>query len=191
MRKILRLAAMLVLVSCGGDQAPRHLNDACAIIDQRPKYLGAMERAEQRWGVPIHVQMATIYQESKFVGRAKTPHQFVLGIIPVGRESSAYGFSQAIDGTWEDYRAATGHYGARRNRIEDATDFLGWYMDQNQQKLGISKFDARNQYLAYHEGSAGYARGSHNGKSWLLRVADQVADRADLYQRQLIACGKI
>jgi len=193
MKKLLRLSAMLLLVSCGGgeNRAPRNLNDACAIIAERPHYLAAMERSEQRWGVPIHVQMATIYQESKFIGNAKTPHQFALGIIPLGRQSSAYGYSQAIDGTWEDYRRTTGNFGARRNKIEDATDFLGWYMDQNQQKLGLSKFDARNQYLAYHEGTLGYARGNHNGKSWLLRVADQVAGRADLYQRQLIACGKI
>ena len=193
MKNFLRLSVMLVLVSCGGGdyQAPRHLNDACSILEQRPKYLNAMERSEQRWGVPIHVQMATIYQESKFIGNAKTPHQYALGIIPLGRQSSAYGFSQAIDGTWDDYRAATGRRGAKRTRIDDATDFLGWYMDQNQKKLGISKYDARNQYLAYHEGTAGYARGNHNDKSWMLRVADDVAQRSDMYQRQLIACGKI
>jgi hypothetical protein len=140
--------------------------------------------------VPMHVQMATIYQESKFIGNAKTPHQFALGVIPTGRQSSAYGYSQALDGTWDDYRNATGRRGARRNRIDDAADFMGWYMDQSEKKLGISKYDAQNQYLAYHEGSAGFARGNHNGKAWLLRVAAAVGARADLYQRQLIACGK-
>lgn len=193
MKKFVRLSVMLLLVSCGGgnNQAPRNLDDACSILDQRPKYLSAMQRAEENWGVPVHVQMATIYQESKFVGNAKTPHQYALGVIPMGRQSSAYGFSQAIDGTWDDYRKATGNRGAKRTNIRDATDFLGWYMNQNSEELGISKFDARNQYLAYHEGTAGYARGNHKNKSWLLRVSDSVAERADLYQRQLIACGKI
>lgn len=192
MKKFLRLSVMLVLVSCGGGdyQAPRNMDDACSILDQRPKYLNAMKRAEARWGVPMHVQMATIYQESKFIGNAKTPHQFALGVIPTGRQSSAYGYSQALDGTWDDYRDATGRRGARRNRIDDAADFMGWYMDQSEKKLGISKYDAQNQYLAYHEGSAGFARGNHNGKAWLLRVAAAVGARADLYQRQLIACGK-
>lgn len=192
MKKFLRLSVMLVLVSCGGGdyQAPRNMDDACSILDQRPKYLNAMKRAEARWGVPMHVQMATIYQESKFIGNAKTPHQFALGVIPTGRQSSAYGYSQALDGTWDDYRNATGRRGARRNRIDDAADFMGWYMDQSEKKLGISKYDAQNQYLAYHEGSAGFARGNHNGKAWLLRVAAAVGARADLYQRQLIACGK-
>ena len=192
MKKFLRLAVMLALVSCGGgqNQAPRNLDDACSILDQRPNFLRAMARTESRWGVPVHVQMATIYQESRFIGNAKTPHEYVLGIIPVGRQSSAYGFSQVIDGTWDDYRDATGRHGARRNRIDDATDFMGWYMDQAEKKLGISKFDAQNQYLAYHEGVAGYGRGSHNDKAWLLRVASAVSERADLYQRQLIACGR-
>lgn len=192
MKQVLRLAVLLVLVSCGGgdNRAPHNLDNACSILDQRPHFLRAMARTERRWGVPIHVQMATIYQESKFVGNAKTPHKFVLGIIPMGRQSSAKGFSQAIDGTWDDYRHATRRMGARRTRIEDATDFMGWYMNRTQEKLGIPLYDAENQYLAYHEGLAGYQRGSQNEKAWLLRVAANVAERADLYQSQLIACGK-
>lgn len=192
MNRYLRLAVMLLLVSCGGRNytAPRDLDDACSITDQRPRYLSAMQRAEGRWGVPVHVQMATIYQESKFVGNAKTPRKFFLGFIPTGRVSSAKGYSQALDGTWEDYQQATGNFGARRSEIEDATDFLGWYMDNIAQRVGVSKQDAANLYLAYHEGPGGYARGSHLGKAWLMRVAAEVGERADLYQRQLIACGK-
>lgn len=192
MGKVLRLGVLLLLVSCGGNySAPRNLENACDILDERPKYHDAMIRAERRWGVPIHVQMATIYQESKFIGNARTPHRFALGIIPMGRQSSAYGYSQALDGTWDDYRDATGQRGARRNQIDDATDFMGWYMDQSEKKLGISKWDAENQYLAYHEGRTGYQRGSHLEKSWLLRVAADVGERAKLYQNQLIVCGKI
>jgi hypothetical protein len=193
MGKVLRLGILLLLVSCGGGNysAPRNLENACAILDERPKYHDAMQRAERRWGVPVHVQMATIYQESKFIGNARTPHKYALGIIPMGRQSSAYGYSQALDGTWDDYRSATGRYGARRNKMEDATDFMGWYMDQSEKKLGISKWDATSQYLAYHEGHTGYSRGSHQAKAWLMRVAADVGSRAELYQRQLIACGKL
>jgi hypothetical protein len=192
MKKYLRLAVMLVLVSCGGgeNRAPRNLDNACLILDERPHYLRALHKSERQWGVPVSVQMASIYQESKFISNAKTPHRFALGIIPMGRQSSAYGFSQAIDGTWDDYRSATGNRGARRNRIDDATDFMGWYMNQASGQLGISPHDANNLYLAYHEGLTGYRRGSHNEKAWLLRVAANVGERANLYERQLIACGK-
>ena len=193
MSRFLRLGVLLLLVSCGGghNSAPRNLDDACSILEQRPTYLRAMQRAERKWGVPVHVQMATIYQESKFVANARTPHQYALGIIPMGRQSSAYGYSQAIDGTWDDYRKATRRFGARRNKIDDATDFMGWYMDQSEQKLGLSKWDARNQYLAYHDGHKGFSRGSYKQKGWLMRVSEEIGQRADRYQLQLIACGKI
>lgn len=190
MGKIVRLMALLTLVSCGGgdNRAPRNLEDACAILAERPRYLRAMQQSENRWGVPVHVQMATIYQESKFVGNARTPHRFALGIIPMGRQSSAYGYSQAIDGTWDQYREESGRFGARRDRFEDATDFMGWYMAKATEKLGISPYDATSQYLAYHEGYSGYARGSHTEKAWLMRVANEVGQRAEMYRAQLAAC---
>ena len=144
-------------------------------------------RRGTRLGHPVHVQLATIYQESSFVHNARTPHRYALGIIPLGRISSAYGYSQALDGTWDDYRAATGNRRARRTNIRHATDFMGWYMDRSVRTLGIAPGDARNQYLAYHEGHAGYRRGSYNGKPWLLRVAARVDERADRYARQLAA----
>ncbi|OOY04791.1 lytic transglycosylase [Thioclava sp. F28-4] len=192
MKKYLALGVVLAVAACGGgpSKPPRNLDDACAIIKERPQYFNAMRRTEARWGVPVAVQMATIHQESKFDGNAKTPQRFALGIIPLGRQSSAYGYSQALDGTWDEYREDTHRFGARRNRIADATDFMGWYMDGTQKKLGISKADARNQYLAYHEGRGGYSRGSHRSKSWLLAVADRVASRAQMYQIQLQSCRR-
>jgi hypothetical protein len=181
---------VLVLASCGGGNysAPRQLDDACAIVAERPQYLSAMEASERRWGIPVHVLMATIYQESKFVGNARTPHTYALGIIPMGRQSSAYGYSQALNGTWEEYQASSGGRRAKRDRIEDATDFMGWYMDQTNRKLGIPKTDAQGQYLAYHEGRTGYANQSHLGKPWLLEVAAKVGSRAELYRQQLETC---
>jgi hypothetical protein len=86
-----------------------------------------MKRTERRWGVPVAVQMATIYQESKFIGNARTPQQYTLGVIPMGRQSSAYGYSQALDGTWEEYQKEYGGYRSRRDNIDHATDFMGWY----------------------------------------------------------------
>jgi hypothetical protein len=193
MSRLLRASILLlVLASCGGGNysAPRNLDDACAIVRERPQYYRAMKATERKWGVPVHVQMATIHQESKFIGDARTPHQYALGVIPLGRQSSAYGYSQALDGTWDEYREDQNRRGAKRDRIDDATDFMGWYMDQSQDRLGISKSDARNQYLAYHEGRSGFARGSYNEKPWLMDVAARVDSRSDRYRAQLDACGK-
>ncbi|WP_397542575.1 transglycosylase SLT domain-containing protein [Roseovarius salis] len=192
MSRALRVILILLLVgSCGGRTGgppPSNLDDACDILQQRPQYARAFRATERRWGIPVHVQMATIYQESKFDGEARTPFRWTLGIIPMGRISSAYGYSQALDGTWDEYRETTGRFGARRNDIRDATDFMGWYMDQSTERLGISKHDTRNQYLAYHEGRAGFSRRSHRQKPWLMRVADKTAARAETYEAQLRNC---
>ncbi|MGB8811965.1 MAG: lytic transglycosylase [Paracoccaceae bacterium] len=194
MSRLLRASILLLfLASCGGGgkfSAPRDLDNACSIVSERPQYYRAMKATERKWGIPIHVQMAAIHQESKFIGNARTPHRFALGIIPMGRQSSAYGFSQALDGTWEEYQKEQRRRSAKRDRIEDATDFMGWYMHESAARLGISKGDARSQYLAYHEGRTGFANGSYNEKSWLVDVADRVASRSETYAMQLQGCRR-
>ena len=193
MSRLLRASILLLaLASCGGGNfsAPRQLDDACAILRQRPEYGKAMKAAERRWGIPVSVQMAAIHQESKFIGNARTPHRFALGVIPMGRQSSAYGYSQALDGTWEEYQKEQHRRGARRDRISDATDFMGWYMSQSTEKLGIARNDAGAQYLAYHEGRTGYSNQSYLGKPWLVEVAASVERRAELYAAQLSACRR-
>ncbi|MEM9318644.1 MAG: lytic transglycosylase [Pseudomonadota bacterium] len=190
MKQALFVLGLMVLAGCGQQySAPRNLDNACLLGAERPNYLRAMQRAEAEWGVPVHVQMATIYQESRFIGDARTPYRYALGVIPMGRVSSAYGYAQALDGTWDDYVSDTGNRRGNRTDIDDATDFMGWYMALTVERNGIAFEDARNQYLAYHEGHAGYARGSYNRKAWLLRVADEVAARAELYQTQLLSCS--
>lgn len=191
MSRVLRaMVIILAVASCGGGNhsAPRNLDDACAILKQRPQYIKAFRATERKWGVPVHVQMATIYQESKFIGNARTPLRYKLGVIPMGRQSSAYGYSQALDGTWDEYLRETGKRGAKRDRIRDATDFMGWYMNKTRARNGVALTDARNQYLAYHEGHTGFARRSYNSKAWLLRVADEVGSRSRVYQGQLARC---
>lgn len=189
-RTLFALFIVLLVASCGSrdSTAPRNMDDACSILSERPHYRRAFKKAERKWGVPTHVLMAVMHQESKFIGNARTPHKFMLGIIPMGRQSSAYGYSQALDSTWDDYREQTSSRLARRSNINDAADFMGWYMAGSTRRLGIPLYDARNQYLAYHEGRTGYLRGSHNNKSWLLSVAQRVAVRSSLYAKQLPYC---
>jgi hypothetical protein len=189
-RSFRALILMALLASCGSsyNSSPRNLDNACSIVKQRPEYLRAFKATERKWNVPVHVQMATIYQESKFVADARTPFKYVLGVIPMGRQSSAFGYSQALDGTWDEYQRSTGKRSAKRNRIRDATDFMGWYMNETKRRNGIALTDARNQYLAYHEGHSGFARRSYNRKSWLVRVANEVGARSKRYQAQLRSC---
>ena len=180
---------LMIVASCGGPKgSPRNLDNACLLLQERKPYARAFRKTERRWGVPTHVMMAMIHQESKFDGNARTPHRYALGVIPMGRQSSAYGYSQALDGTWEEYERETGNRNARRNNINDATDFMGWYMNKTRDKLGIPLYDTYNQYLAYHDGHTGFRRGTYKSKAWLLEVTQRVSSRAELYRVQLSNC---
>ena len=188
------LIVLLALGSCSGGSgygsAPRNLDDACSIVSQRPEYLRAFKQVERKYGVPVPSLMAIIYQESKFISDNRTPHQYALGVIPVGRQSSAFGYSQALDGTWEEYKQLTGKPRARRDDIFAATDFMGWYMVQTVEETGVPITDTRNQYLAYHDGRTGFRRGTWRSKGWLIRIAGEVEARAVLYDTQLRGCGR-
>lgn len=193
MSRILRALILMALVascgSSGGDgSAPRNLDNACSIVTDRPHYMRAFNRAERKWGVPPHVLMAMIHQESKFISDARTPLRFTLGVIPMGRQSSAFGYSQALDGTWEEYQKETGSRRARRDNIRDATDFMGWYMTKTVERNGVALTDTRNQYLAYHDGHTGFKRKTYTRKAWLMDVATKVAERGEMYKRQLARC---
>ena len=125
-------------------------------------------RTEDKWGVPVSVQLATIARESSFQHDARPTKRIGSGWF--SREvprSSAYGYAQALEGTWDDYRRATGRRGADRDDFADSSDFIGWYMHGASRVNGVPLHDAYNQYLAYHEGKAGFARGTYRAKSWL------------------------
>jgi len=172
-----------LLVGCAsGPKPPRQANDACAIFAEKPKWQRATRRAERRWGVPAQIQLAIIRNESSFRHNAR-PRSRSGAFL-----SSAYGYPQAIDGTWDWYRSQTGNRRAKRTDFADAADFVGWYIDISQRLLGISKWDAYNQYLAYHEGHTGFRRGSYRQKRWLQRYARQVDQHARVYGEQLRRC---
>ena len=183
------LAAIGILAGCAAnDTRPPNVENACAIFDDRPHWQDAVFATERQWGAPAAVQMAIIWKESSFTPDAATRRTYFLGMIPTGRISSAYGFSQAIDGTWDWYRKDTGRWSADRENFDDAADFVGWYMNKTRVANGIPLHDAYNQYLAYHEGHRGFARGDWRNKAWLVRVASEVQRKALEYDRHIRAC---
>ena len=185
----LLLITVFGLTACASTEPPRRPDNACAIFDEKPRWWRAVRESASRWGAPISVQLAIMRQESSFRHDARPPKKYFLWIVPAGRVSSAYGYSQAIDSTWNWYRRDTGRWGADRDDFDDAADFVGWYMSKTRKINGVSMNDAVSQYLAYHEGHNGFKRGSYRRKGWLMNVARKVARTAEMYRSQLRRCG--
>lgn len=186
MPRILTSWAVILLVGCSSvpPQSPQNI---CAIFDEYPHWYDAAKASEERWGTPPQILMSFVRQESSFVDDAKPPRDWFL-FIPLSRASSAEGYAQAQDEAWDEYQAENGGLFRSRSDIKDALDFIGWYNDKSNQALGISKWDSRNMYLAYHEGRGGYARGSYNGKPEVVRIAERVDRQASEYGAQLRQC---
>ena len=181
------LLLSLILSGCA-TAPPRDINNVCSMFEQYPSWYTAAKKSRNKWNVPISSQMAIIYYESHFVSDAQPPRQSILGIIPWSRPSSAYGYAQALDGTWSDYQKSTGNYSGSRDNFADAIDFVGWYTSNSSRRLGIPRNDAGKLYLAYHEGDGGYRRGTHYKKRWLLNKSRKVTNKGRIYYRQLINC---
>jgi len=167
---------------------PRDVNNICNVFKQYPRWYADAKDVERRWRVPVPVQMAIIHQESKFNGRAQPGRTKLLWIIPWIRPSTAYGYTQALRGTWSEYKRTNGGMFSARDRFGDGVDFIGWYANQAYKKAGVPRDNAYALYLAYHEGIGGYQRKTYLKKSWLVPVARKVQARAQLYQAQLSSC---
>ncbi|MBU2114952.1 MAG: hypothetical protein KKE94_14400 [Gammaproteobacteria bacterium] len=184
---LLSVTTAVMLVGCA-TPPPQNTSNICKIFAEHRDWYHAAADARDKWGVPIHVPMSIMYQESSFKHNAKPPMRWFLGFIPYGRASSAYGYSQAKTVTWDEYVKEADRFWASRDDFADAIDFIGWFMDKSQRLNGTSKWDAYAQYLNYHEGWGGYRRGSYKSKAWLINTAKRVDSRAKNYAAQLKGC---
>lgn len=185
---ILMLSVLLTGCSLFSPSPPGNQSDICAIFEEQPAWYDYAERSRKRWGTPIATQMAFVQQESSFRSHVRPPRPRVLGFIPWFRNSSAYGYAQAQNPVWGEYRDDAGSFFARRTHMKHALDFIGWYNRDTHNRLGIALSNPEHLYLAYHEGRGGYARGSYRGKPQLMRTARRVRDRAWRYDAQLKQC---
>ncbi len=182
------LITVAVLVGCA-TTPPSRSNDLCSVFYEKKGWYESARAARDRYGAPIALQMAVMQQESNFRHDAKAPRNRVFfGLIPWSRKSSAYGYSQALDGTWEHYVRDTGVRGARRDYFDDAVDFVAWYLNQTRERNGVPFSDSYTHYLNYHEGWGGYSRGTHKSKAWLLGVAQKVKANRTRYAQQIAQC---
>ena len=180
------VAGLLTLGGCA-TAPPRNSQNICQVFDQYPGWYRDARAAQKHWGTPANVLMAFVQRESGFKRKARPKRPRFL-FIPLPRRSSAYGYAQAQDPVWKEYREATGGWFKSRKDMDDSLDFIGWYTDRIHRELGISKWDPKHLYIAYHEGIGGYRRGHWHGNRHLLQVAATVDHQAREYGAQLKRC---
>lgn len=185
------ILAIILLFSggCAHRPQPSNINSICEIFEQYPQWYDYAKRSEERWGTPLEIQMAFVYRESSFIADARPPRPRLLGFIPWFRSSSAFGYAQAQNPVWGEYREDAARWDAHRTQMIDALDFIGWYNDLTHRRLDIPKDAPRRLYLAYHEGHGGYRRGSYRRKPFLQRASREVEKRAQIYAEQLKGCA--
>ena len=179
----------LFILSCSNIE-PYMTTDSCILFKEKKNWYKATKKSYDKWGAPISLQLAIVKQESSFKQFAKPKRKKLLGIIPGNRPSSAFGYAQVTDPTWNWYKLRTSNKNASRANFHDISDFIGWYVNQSNKVLGISKKDPFNQYLAYHEGHGGWKKKSFKSKKWLIEAAKNVEINANQYNNQLIIIVK-
>lgn len=188
--KLVCLPLLTSLLAACASSPPKSVANICEIFEDRRAWYRAAKNAERRWDVPISVNMAFIYQESSFQSRAKPERNRFLWIFPGLRPSSAYGYAQALDETWQEYEEKSGNSRASRRNFEDAIDFVAWYNANSSRISKISNDNAMHLYYAYHEGNGGYQRGTHRNKDWLLDAAGRVQANSSRFAYQLDDCRR-
>lgn len=189
-RSAAAILSLLLVAGCVKSYIPPDIGDACSILTKKRGWYGDVLRTEKKWGTPMSLTLAFIRQESGFRKKAKQPRRKVLWIIPWKRVSSASGYAQAVDKTWQQYLRETQKGGlmTRRSDFKDAADFIGWYNNKSSKLLKIRRDDAYNLYLAYHEGWTGYRKGTYRDKAWLKSAAGKVQENEKRYRSQIQAC---
>ena len=186
--KILKINCLLYLFffinACSS--IPSNTSNSCSIFDERYLWYKHAKKSEKKWGTPVYLQLAIIKMESGFDWLAKPPRQKLFKIVPYKRPSSSFGYSQAVKGTWRQYKTETGNKIATRTRFKDSVDFIGWYTSKTEKILKVSKQDAFKQYIAYHEGWGNYKNYKSNKK--VINLAKRVEKQSNIYKKQLTDC---
>jgi len=185
-RNKLLLVIFVFISACSS--IPKNTSDGCSIFSERYFWYKHAKKTQKTWGTPISLQLAIIKMESDFDWLAKPPRHKLFKVIPYKRKSSSLGYSQAVKGTWEQYKNETNNPLATRVRFKDSVDFIGWYTNKTEKILKISKKDSFRQYIAYHEGWGNYKNYKKNAK--VVSLAKKVEQQSNKYKKQLTDCQK-
>ena len=179
----------IFLVSCSS--VPKYPQNACKIFGEKYFYLKYSRAASKKWNVPISSILAVINKESGFRRFAKPRRTKLFKIIPYRRPSSSFGFSQAVNKTWDLYKKENNRPIALRMSFKNSSDFIGWYFWKTNKINKVSLKDTRNMYLNYYLGWTAYKKKAYQNDKKAIIFAMSVEKQAKIYKSQLRECKSV
>ncbi len=180
---------LIFLNACSS--VPKYTADACKIFGEKYLWYKHAKKSSETYGAPVYIILAIVNKESGFNRWAKPKRKKLFKIIPYKRPSSSFGYSQAVEKTWELYKTETNNPIALRTRFKDSVMFIGWYMQKTKKINKIPLNDPYRQYLNYYLGWGNYAKKSYKTDKKAIILAKSVEKQSKIYKNQMKDCQKI
>ena len=187
-KNLIYFIVFFLIASCSS--IPKNPNNACKIFDENYLWYKAAKKSSEKYGAPIHVILAFVNKESGFNRWAKPKRTKLFKVIPYKRPLSSFGYSQAVNKTWELYKTETNNSLALRTRFKDSVLFIGWYMKKTKSINNIPLNDSYRQYLNYYLGWVNYAKKTYRTDKKAIIYAKKVQKQSKIYKNQLKNCQK-
>ena len=178
----------LFFASCSS--IPKHPANACKIFSEKYLWYKHIKQSSETYGAPVHIILAFVNKESGFNRWAKPKRTKLFKVIPYKRPSSSFGYSQAVNKTWELYKTETNNPLALRTRFKDSVMFIGWYMQKTNKINKIPLSDPYRQYLNYYLGWGSYKNEAYKTDKKAVIFAKSVEKKSKVYKNQLRECKK-
>ena len=179
---------LFFLTACSS--VPKYTSNACKIFGEKYFWYKHAKKSSETYGAPVHIILAFVKKESGFNRWAKPKRTKLFKIVPYKRPSSSFGYSQAVNKTWELYKTETNNPLALRTRFKDSVMFIGWYINKTNKINKISFNDAYRQYLNYYLGWGNYSKEVYKTDKKAIIYAKKVEKQSNVYKSQLKECQK-
>tara|TARA_B100000029_G_scaffold464769_1_gene498937 strand:+ start:123 stop:734 length:612 start_codon:yes stop_codon:yes gene_type:complete len=187
-KNLIYFVVFFFVASC--TSVPKYPANACKVFEQKYLWYKSAKKSSEVYGVPIHMILAFVNKESGFNRWAKPKRTKLFKVIPYKRPSSSFGYSQAVNKTWELYKKETNSPLALRTRFKDSVMFIGWYINKTNKINRIPLNDAYRQYLNYYLGWGSYAKKAYKTDKKAIIYAKKVEKQSKIYKNQLKECKK-
>jgi hypothetical protein len=187
-KNLIYFIIFFILASCSS--VPKYPHNACKIFGENYLWYKSAKKSSEKYGAPVHIILAFVNKESGFNRWARPKRKKLFKIVPYKRPSSSFGYSQAVNKTWELYKNEADNPLALRTRFKDSVMFIGWYMNKTNKINKIPLNDSYRQYLNYYLGWGNYAKKIYKTDTKAIIFAKSVEKQSKIYKNQLLECQK-